>query len=280
MGYRIVQQMEDKTAPPKTGREERRRFLRCLLTVMGGVFLPPAGRVFANPHMGKMGTPGTGKEFVFAQLAYEGGVWNPEPTAAGNLLRELVASTSVDAFPEPVSLSLDSPDLFSHPFLYMAGTGDFRPLGEEEVLRLRKYLKAGGTLVGDDCAGTPGYGFDAAFRREMARVLPGTVMERLPSDHTVFRAFFLVRGMGGRRIVSPFLEGISLGKRTPVIYSQNSLAGAWAKDHLGRWLHPTEPGGERQRRLAFHIGVNIIMYALCADYKQDRIHLPFLRQKI
>jgi hypothetical protein len=86
--------------------------------------------------------------------------------------------------------------------------------------------------------------------------------------------------MGGRRIVSPFLEGINIGKRTPVLYSANGLVGAWARDARGSWIHPAEPGGERQRRLAFHLGVNLIMYALCADYKQDRIHLPFLRQKI
>ena len=114
----------------------------------------------------------------------------------------------------------------------------------------------------------------------MGRVFPDADLERLTSDHTVFRSFFLVRGLGGRRIVSPFLEGIHQGRRTPVIYSPNALAGAWAKGPAGTWAHEAVPGGERQRRVAFHLGVNIVMYALCADYKQDRIHLPFLRQKI
>jgi hypothetical protein len=237
-------------------------------------------RAFALPHMKGAGNPAPGREFVFAQIQYDGGSWDPEPTAAASLLGELVSSTSVDAAPERISLRLDAPDLFSYPFLYMAGTGDFNPFGEAEILRLRKFLQAGGTLVGDDCTGTPGFGFDAAFRREMTRVFPDTPFRRLSSDHTVFRSFFLVRGMGGRRIVSPFLEGINLGKRTPVLYSANGLAGAWARDARGSWVHPAEPGGERQRRLAFHLGVNLVMYALCADYKQDRIHLPFLRQKI
>ena len=67
---------------------------------------------------------------------------------------------------------------------------------------------------------------------------------------------------------------------TPVIYSPNGIGSAWARDSYGRWLNPVEPGGERQRRLAIQLGVNIIMYTLCSDYKQDRIHLPFLRQKI
>jgi hypothetical protein len=179
-----------------------------------------------------------------------------------------------------VPLGLREEALFSHPFLYMAGNQDFKAFQEDEIAVLRKYLRHGGTLFADDCAGTPGYGFDAGFRREIQRVFPERAMERLPSEHTVFRSFFLVRGMGGRKIVSPFLEGISLGETTPVIYSPNGLGSAWAKDSMGGWLHPAVPGGERQRKLAFQLGINIIMYALCADYKQDRIHIPFLRQKI
>jgi len=86
--------------------------------------------------------------------------------------------------------------------------------------------------------------------------------------------------MGGRRIVSPFLEGVNMGATTPVIYCPNGLGGAWATDADGGWKHALSPGGERQRQLAFQTGINLIMYAMCGDYKKDRIHLPFLRMKI
>ena len=259
----------------------RRRFLRDMLFFAAALALPPGRRrAFAFAPKGGTGTYGTGKEFVFAQVAYDGGTWDPEPGAAESLIRELEGTTSVDAYPRRVVVRLESPDLFSYPFLYLAGASGFSPFGEENVERLGKFLRSGGTLLCDDCGGTPGYGFDAAIRREMARVCPDAPFRRLPADHTVFRSFFLVRGVGGRRIVSPFLEGIQIGVRTPVIYSPNGLAGAWSTDADGRWSHTVEPGGERQRRLAFQIAINAILYALCADYKQDRIHLPFLRKKI
>jgi hypothetical protein len=263
---------------------ERRRFLRLALAALAGLTLPVgrreagAFRSMANTTNGPRAVKG--RDFAFAQLVYKGGEWNPEPRAVPSLLEGLESTTSISALRHRVDLRLDSPDLFSYPFLYMTGTKEFLPFHDDLVTRLRKYLMSGGTLVGDDSGGTPGYGFDASFRREMARLFEDIPLERLPSEHTVFRSFFLVRGMGGNRIVSPFLEGITLEMRTPVIYSPNGLGMAWAKDKGGRWIHPVEPGGERQRRLAFQIGVNLVMYALCADYKQDRIHLPFLRQKI
>lgn len=220
------------------------------------------------------------KRFTFAQLRYLGGDWDPHPAAPVQFIREIERMTSVEVEPERRDITLNDPQLFSFPFLYVAGHREFTPFTQPELERLRTWIEAGGTLVADDAAGTPGYGFAAAFRRELTRVVPAARLERLAAEHTVFKSFFLVRTVAGARIVSPFLEGLTIQGRTAVIYSPNDLLGAFTRDPLGRWVDPCAPGGDRQRRLAFHLGVNIVMYALCGDYKQDRIHTPFLRQRI
>jgi hypothetical protein len=42
----------------------------------------------------------------------------------------------------------------------------------------------------------------------------------------------------------------------------------------------TTPGGEEQRRDAFHLGINIILYAMTENCKEDLIHVPFIRKRI
>lgn len=266
------------SAPPQSGR---RRFLVSLAQAAVGAALLGVrpGRAWSLPGMTQDAPDGV-KRFVFAQLRYSGGNWDPHPSAPAMFVREIERMTSVEAEPTRRVVGLDAPELFTLPFLYVTGTSDFTPFSPAAVERLRIWVEAGGTLVADDAAGTPGYGFDKGIRRELERVLPSARLERLPAEHTVFKSFFLVRAVAGARVASPFLEGVTIQGRTAVIYSPNDLLGAFARDPLDRWLEPCAPGGERQRRLAFHLGVNIVLYALCGDYKQDRIHLPFLRQRI
>jgi len=275
----MAQHTEDRWV--SAAQAGRRRFLRVSAAASLVMLASPWAKICrAMPGISKGWSSLPAKGFTFAQLVYDGGNWDPEPGAWPSLAQVLEASTSIDAEAARLPLRLLSPELFSHPFIYMAGDSSFASFQEDEIAILRRYLRHGGTLVGDDCGGTPGHGFDASFRREMGRVFPDTPMERLPSDHTVYRSFFLIRGMGGRRIVSPFLEGVNVGSVTPVIYSPNGLASAWSKNDSGGWRHAVSPGGERQRQLAFQTGINLIMYAMCGDYKKDRIHLPFLRMKI
>ncbi len=265
---------------PRLDRTGRRRFLALFGGAAAGAGLlaleARLGWAFGNyrPDPGAVV-----KRFAFAQLRYAATGWNPYPTAPGEFARELERMTSVEAFPAAVEVSLAGPELFTQPFLCLAGHGEFPALAAAESERLRLWLEAGGTLLVDDSAGAPGGVFDASTRRELARALPGARTERLTADHTVFKSFFLVRTVSGARLASPFLEGIPLQGRTAVVFSPNNLLGAFARDPLGRWIEPCAPGGERQRRLALHLGVNIVMYALCGDYKQDRIHVPFLRQR-
>jgi len=37
--------------------------------------------------------------------------------------------------------------------------------------------------------------------------------------------------------------------------------------------------GERQREQAIRLSVNIVLYALCLDYKDDQVHAPFIMRR-
>ena len=39
------------------------------------------------------------------------------------------------------------------------------------------------------------------------------------------------------------------------------------------------PGGSPQRELSFRMGINLVMYALCVNYKADQVHIPFILKR-
>ena len=39
------------------------------------------------------------------------------------------------------------------------------------------------------------------------------------------------------------------------------------------------PGGEPQREQAYRLGINLVMYALCLDYKDDHTHVMRLLKR-
>ncbi|HTN72082.1 MAG TPA: DUF4159 domain-containing protein [Methylomirabilota bacterium] len=219
-------------------------------------------------------------QFVFAQIKYRGGDWNPHPLAVTPLMEELMLRTSVEAATARREVTVTDRDLFNYPFLYITGKYEFEPFTQEEIEILRRFLSYGGFLLIDDALGQQGYGFDKAVRREMQRIFPGNEFKRLPSGHAALRSYYLMRRIGGVRIVNPTLEGINVGNSTPIIYCQNDLGGAWERDQLGNWTNPCTPGGEAQRKDAFHLGINLILYAMTENYKEDLIHVPFIRKRL
>lgn len=217
--------------------------------------------------------------FFFTQLKYRGGGWDPNPLFAEAIVEELELRTSIDARKERRVMELSSPDLFFCPFLYMAGRYEFEAFTQQEREILRRFLTYGGFLFAEDTVGAAGFGFDQSFRREMREVLPDYDLKRLPGDHSVYQSFYLITSLGGRQKVNPYLEGITIDNWTPVIYSQNDLTGAWARDRFGKWVNECIPGGDLQRKAAFKAGINIIVYSLTSDYKRDLIHHPFIKRR-
>lgn len=253
---------------------KRRDFIRVLSQALLGLGLM-TDKAGASHPQGKNPI-----QLVFAQIKYRGGDWNPHPLAVTPLMEELMLRTSVEAATVRHEVNLTDRDLFNYPFLYLTGKYEFEPFTQEEIGVLRRFLSYGGFLLIDDALGQQGYGFDRSLRREMQRIFPGNDFKRLPSAHAALRSYYLLRRLGGVRIVNSYLEGITLGSSTPVIYCQNDLGGAWERDQLGKWTNVCVPGGEEQRRDAFHLGINLILYAMTENYKDDLIHVPFIRKRL
>lgn len=208
-----------------------------------------------------------------------GGVWNPRPDTLRRLLWEVSQRTSIEVDLEVAALPSTDKKLFRHPLIYWAGSGPIPELPAEGVRMLRRWLTYGGTLLIDSADDAQGGGFDQSVRRELERILPQKPLERVPTDHVVYKTFYLVDRQAGRVIRTPNVEGIVLEKRLAVVYSQNDLGGAWARDAFGRWEHAVTPGGDRQREMSYRFGINVVMYALCLDYKEDLVHAPFILKR-
>lgn len=237
----------------------RRAFL------VGAATIPAVARAFLDA-----------SRFIPA-VARHGGRWNARVSGLRRMCWELQHRTSVEAALEARSLDLASSALFSLPFLYFGSDRAIPPLSAPEVENLRRYLTFGGFVfaeANDD--GEDAAGFDASFRREIARVLPQAPLAPLPTTHVVFRSFFLLDAPAGRLLRKPTLDAMLLNKRAAVIYSQNDVVGALNRDEGGGWEFDPTPGGERQRELAIRTAINVVMYAMCLDYKDDAVHLPLI----
>ena len=248
----------------------RRRFLGLAAAVVGQSALG-LGSVFAA---------GERTRIQLARLRLPGQKGDPRPGALERLAFEVTLRTSTSMSFKVAQPALGDEALFHTPFLYLWGDVAFAPWSEGERRRLRRHLEFGGTLLADDGSGQPRSGFSDSLEREAKALFPEAPLKRLPDEHSVFRSFYLVRSLGGRRIVSPFLEGVTLDDRSPLLLCRNDLGGAWARDAGGDWLHECVPGGENQRQSALALGVNVVLYALTVNYKQDAIHLPFILQRM
>jgi hypothetical protein len=198
-------------------------------------------------------------DFQFAQ-AKLGENWDTQTNAIANLLRTVATETSAEVKFVHRAVDVGKNDLQSYPFLYMTGHHDF-VLSETEVAALKRYLHSGGFILGSPCEGSPE--FDRAFRREIARVLPGVEMERLPRQHPVYNILYNVKSveysayMNNTGELGPPLplEGVSLGSTTPVVYSPYGIGGGWRG-----FDHPF--GRDIASEHALRLGVNIVLYSM------------------
>jgi hypothetical protein len=237
-----------------------------------------AAALLAAPRLAR--AIGPGSKFRVGHLDLGTGS-DPRPTALGKLLFEIDKRTSIDCDLRGARVRLSDEKLHETPFLYLGGDKGFAVPEARDLERLRRFLTYGGFLLVDSAEGIGGGAFDKSVRQLVLALFdsPERALGALPADHVIYKSFYLLERPYGRVATSNSLEAVVLDGRAALVYCQNDLGGAWARNNFGDWEFECYPGGERQREMAFRLGVNLAMYALCLDYKADQVHVPFILKR-
>ncbi len=198
----------------------------------------------------------------------------------------LRARTSVEPA-DPAGVDIERDELRFYPLIYWPVTSIQRTPSKEAAAAIDRYLKTGGILFLDTRDQHITLGRNIAGNADLRRLLSGIEIPplvQLPAEHVLGKAFYLLsdfpgRWAGGRLWIESGNGRVNDGVATMII-GGNDFAGAWAIDPRGRGLLPVAPGGETQREMAFRFGVNLVMYAMTGNYKDDLVHVNDIMQRL
>jgi hypothetical protein len=249
----------------------RRRCLAALGAGASAMFLPtpPPAHAFADSgafHPRLLRAPGDGNRPAVGQ-------------ALGRWSYELTARTSAPARLAVDVVDASSAELLNEPLLVWSGEREPTDLPKLAVRRLREFLGLGGTLIVDG-RGPTAISFLAGVQRQLGRVVPEAAPVALQKSHVLFKSFYLLDGPVGCAPNPGVSLGYTLGKNTQIILLQCDLLGALTPGPGGQgFAFEITPGGSAQREQAMRFAVNLGMYVLCSDYKDDQVHAPFLMRR-
>jgi hypothetical protein len=225
---------------------------------------------------------GSASEVQLGQLVYSGGNWRPRVTALRRLAWEIHKRTAADVALEPMEIKSTTDGLALSPLVYVSGDRAFPRWGEQAVGALGRFLRLGGTLIVDPAYTPEGNidGFEESFNANIEKIMPGVPEREVSSDHVIYRSFYQLARPVGRVEGPDVLKGYEMDGRLAVIRAKHDLGGAWARDNLGSWEFEVTPGGDHQRENAFRLGINIVLYVLCLDYKNEKPHRRFNKQAV
>ena len=158
----------------------------------------------------------------------------------------------------------------------LSGDRRFALPPEADVARLRRHITYGGFLLIDSAEGRAGGGFDESVRRLLAQTLPGELPIRIP-DATC---------CGSRSTCCAARPDASSRRRTS---KASSATAGWRSStrrtiSAARWRATASAAGStRSSRAATTSArrrsgwaINLVMYALCLDYKTEQAHIDYI----
>lgn len=188
-----------------------------------------------------------------ALVKYQGGGdWYANPTSLPNLIRFCNTSIQTKIKAKPATVTPNSPDIFSYPYIHMTGHGNV-VFNIDEETNLRNYLNSGGFLHIDD-----NYGMNEFIRKAIKKLFPANELIEIPTNHLIFqKPFSFPNGLpkihehDNKR---PQALGIFVKNRLVLLYTYEcDLGDGWEDAEVNN-----DPLEVRQK--ALKMGANIIHY--------------------
>jgi len=190
---------------------------------------------------------------------------------------------------DPDALDLETDPLELYPLIYFAVPEGAAPLSSQAVSRLNTYMRTGGALIIDTRNGsTLGGEADFSALDTLLEGLDTPALAPVPRGHVLGRSYYLIDGFPGRYANRRlWIEAPAAGARderrgdgvSRIFVGDADWVSAWAADERGRPKYSVD-GGKQARELALRFGVNLVMYVLTGNYKEDQVHLPALLERL
>ena len=224
-----------------------------------------------------------GDLFTFVRIQYDAsgpfGWWdrwdNDYPDGDWNFSFRLQQLTSLQVDPDGKVLRLTDPEIFRHPFLYMAGVQTVL-FSREERLALRRYLQNGGFLMMDDFWSESGW---ENVKSEMDRVLPKGRPRELTLEHPIFHSVYDLKELPQVCDLKTWSEGYRFefwhdgfsadqephfwayfddsGRMVALCCHNNDIGDGWEREGENQ-----EYFREFSEKMSYPMGINIITYAM------------------
>ena len=128
-------------------------------------------------------------------------------------------------------------------------------------------------------------------RPDLQRLLQGIdapPLQPAPANHVLTKSYYLIRTFPGRLNGRLWIESGALDRDSRrgdgvsgLFIGGSDWAGAWAIDQQHRqaaahdgWRRP------QAREMAYRFGINLVMYILTGNYKEDQVHIPDLLERL
>lgn len=202
-------------------------------------------------------------------LEYFGEPWAIDgPAAEDNLSRRVKSVTAIEVG-DPLVMTLEDPNIWAYPWLYIVEPGNLR-LTPTEVPILREFLLRGGTLTFDDFHGPIEW---ANLESELKRVFPERKIVDLTPEHPIYSCFYKIDEYPQTAGLGSFFNGRTWEKGGYVAHLRAVLDDAgrpmvlinWNTD-MGdgwEWSNAEEyPGYLKFTAAAYQMMINEIVYSL------------------